>query len=259
MSRLYQSQQGWDYLRKRPTHSGYIRKRRAVQAAGVHGRRLSALMAARALPIARPVSRSVGENKYIDIAHASYANDTTGSVTHLSVVPQGDSVNSRDGRKFMLTNVNIRGWIEQNSTAVWNNPVNLLVWDKQPNKALAAITDILDSIHPSSQNKRENASRFMILRRWDMVLTGKNDGSTVSGFARNFDKFVRFPWLDCRMHSFGCDRRDWESCNWCVAVCHTWWPCSWYELLIRQCLSVLDLRMCRHEMLGSTAPTSLSL
>ena len=48
-------------------HSGYIRKRRAVQAAGVHGRRLSALMAARVLPIARPVSRSVGENKYIDV------------------------------------------------------------------------------------------------------------------------------------------------------------------------------------------------
>ena len=193
MSRLYQSQQGWDYLRKRPTHSGYIRKRRAVQAAGVHGRRLSALMAARALPIARPVSRSVGENKYIDIAHAKYECDSSGTITHISVVPQGDSVNQRDGRKFMVTNVNIRGWVEQNSAAVWNNPVILLVWDKQPNKALAAVTDILDSVHPTAQNKRENASRFMILRRWDIVLTGKNDGTSVSGFARNFDKFVRLP------------------------------------------------------------------
>ena len=86
MSRLYQSQQGWDYLRKRPTHSGYIRKRRAVQAAGVHGRRLSALMAARALPIARPLSRFVGENKYVDVANAAYVCDTTGSITHISVV-----------------------------------------------------------------------------------------------------------------------------------------------------------------------------
>lgn len=193
MSRLYQSQQGWDYLRKRPTHSGYIRKRRAVQAAGVHGRRLSALMAARALPIARPLSRSVGENKYVDVAITTYPCDTTGTITHISVVPQGDSVNSRDGRKFMLKTVQIRGKVMNGSTATYTNNAILLVWDKQPNKALAAITDILDSVHADSMNKRENASRFVILRRWDMMLTGKNDGSTVGGFIRNFDRFVKLP------------------------------------------------------------------
>ena len=193
MSRLYQSQQGWDYLRKRPTHSGYIRKRRAVQAAGVHGRRLSALMAARALPIARPLSRFVGENKYVDVANAAYVCDTTGSITHISVVPQGDSVNQRDGRKFMPTWVNMRGIIANGSTSTSTESAVLLVWDKQPNKALAAITDILDTTSTVAQNKRENSSRFMIIRRWSVVLTGKSDGSTVPGFARNFDRYVRLP------------------------------------------------------------------
>jgi len=136
---------------------------------------------------------SSGENKFFDLAHAAYVNDTTGSITHLDVIPQGTTVNSRDGRKFSPTAVNIRGWQEQGSTAVWNNPVCLLVWDKQPNKALAAITDVLDSVHPTSQNKRESASRFTIIRRWDTVLTGKNDGSTVDGFAKNFDHYVKLP------------------------------------------------------------------
>lgn len=200
MPRLYQSQAGWNYLRRRATHSGYIRKRRMAQAAGLHGRRMSALMAARAYPIARPMQPalrgflgSAGENKYVDVAATTYACDTTGTVTHISVVPQGDSVNARDGRKFALTTVQIRGKTTTGSTATYAQGTLALVWDKQPNKALAAVTDILDTAHSDSMNKRENASRFMVLRRWDLMLTGKNDGSTVGGFARNFDKFVRLP------------------------------------------------------------------
>lgn len=200
MPRLYQSQAGWNSLRRRATHSGYIRKRRVAQAAGLHGRRMSALMAARAYPIARPMQPALrgflggaGENKYVDVATATYACDTTGSVTHISVVPQGDSVNQRDGRKFMPTSVNIRGSIGNGSTSTSTENAVMLVWDKQPNKALAALTDILDAATPIAQNKRENASRFTILRRWDSVLTGKSDGSTTSGYIRNFDHFVRLP------------------------------------------------------------------
>ena len=200
MPRLYQSQAGWNYLRRRATHSGYIRKRRMAQAAGLHGRRMSALMAARAYPIARPMQPALrgflggaGENKYVDVANAVYVCDTTGSITHISVVAQGDSVNQRDGRKFMPTWVNMRGIIANGSTATSTESAVLLVWDKQPNKALAAITDILDVVSTVAQNKRENSSRFMIIRRWSVLLTGKSDGSTVPGFARNFDRYVRLP------------------------------------------------------------------
>jgi len=143
--------------------------------------------------------RSVGkvgrasENKYFDVATATYNVDNTGTITHLDVVTQGDTVNSRDGRKFMPTWVNMRGYMINGTGALANDCVVILVWDKQPNKALAAITDVLDSATSESQNKRENASRFQIIRRWNFILTGKQDGSTTSGYCRNFDKFVRLP------------------------------------------------------------------
>lgn len=197
MPRLYASSAGYARLRRRAHYSSGINKRRAAQSAGVRGRRQSALMAARAFPIMRPVVRGflgrAGENKYIDIAKTTYVSDTTGTITHLDVVTQGDSVNSRDGRKFSPTWVNIRGQFCNGSTATYTDNVIMLVWDKQPNKALAAITDVLDSAESYAQNKRENASRFQILRRWNMTLTGKSDGSTVPGFARGFDHYVRMP------------------------------------------------------------------
>jgi len=197
MPRLYAASAGYARLGRRAHYSSGINKRRTAQSAGVRGRRLSSLMAARSFPIARPVVRGfVGrgaENKYFDIAAADYNMDLTGSITHLDVVTQGSTVNSRDGRKFMPTWVNMRGFCHNNPTSVGTDNAVILVWDKQPNKALAAITDVLDAAAPTAQNKRENASRFIILRRWNVVMTGKSDGSTVPGFLRNFDKFVRLP------------------------------------------------------------------
>jgi len=146
----------------------------------------------RRAPIRGFVGRA-GENKYFDLASATYATDTTGSVTHLDVVTQGDTVNSRDGRKFNPVWVNMRGYVQNSSTSTATDNVVILLWDKQPNKALCAITDVLDAITPESQNKRENASRFQIIRRWNYCLTGKNDGSTVGGYIRNWDKYVRLP------------------------------------------------------------------
>jgi len=197
MPRLYAATAGYARLGRRAHYSSGINKRRAAQAAGVHGRRLSSLMAARAFPIVRPVVRGflgrAGESKYIDIAGAAYVCDTTGSITHLDVVTQGDTVNSRDGRKFMPTWLQMRGRVGNNANATYNDCAVILVWDKQPNKALAAVTDVLDTANPQSMNKRENASRFQIIRRWDFTLTGKSDGSTTPGYVRNFDKFVKLP------------------------------------------------------------------
>lgn len=146
----------------------------------------------RRAPIRGFVGRA-GENKFFDVALANYNCDTTGTMTHLDIVTQGDTVNSRDGRKFMPTWVNFRGYIVNGATSVSTDSAVILLWDKQPNKALAAVTDFLDSASSLSQNKRENASRFLVIRRWDFAMTGKNDGTTTSGYVRNFDKFVRLP------------------------------------------------------------------
>jgi len=189
------SNRGSRYVGRSRNYGGYIKKRRHTYQAGVHDRRMSALMAARGIPtpVVRGFVGAGAENKYHDVAAASYVLDNTGSITHLDVVPQGSTVNRRDGRKFSPLTAHFRGRITSNSATTFSEYSVILLWDKQPNKALAAVTDVLDAANPYAQNKRENASRFRIIRRWDGCVTGKNDGTSTSGFARNFDKFVRLP------------------------------------------------------------------
>ena len=160
--------------------------------ANVRARRQQALVGSRAHMPRRPFR--FGENKYVDIATNAYQLDTTGDVVHLDVVPQGSSVSERDGRKFMVRWVSIRGFSTNLTTATQNKCAIILVWDNQPAKSLAAMTDLLDSASSESQNKRENASRFRVLRRWDFMLTGKGDASTTPGFSQTFDHFVRLPY-----------------------------------------------------------------
>lgn len=140
---------------------------------------------------------AAGDAKYIDIANANYAMDTTGSVTHLSIVPTGTTVNARIGKAFQATSFECKGTVAGGSTATYNKVRALLVWDYQPNKALAGITDILDTASAYSLKKRENASRFKIIRDWSMDLVGGNGAGLYTDTAlENFDQYVKLP-KDC--------------------------------------------------------------
>lgn len=137
-----------------------------------------------------------GDAKFVDTDEATYACDTTGTVTHLDIVPRGSSVNEREGKNFRNTSIQIRGSLKNGSTASVSEAVVLIVWDKQPNKALAVIGDVLDSVASTAMNKRENASRFVIIRRYDNCLTGKGDGTSAPGYFINFDQYIKLP-PDC--------------------------------------------------------------
>lgn len=136
-----------------------------------------------------------GEAKYIDVASASYACDTTGSITHISIVPTGTTVSTRDGRKFRVSGMRIRGSLVAGSTTAYAGSMIMLVWDKQPNKALPAVADILDSASSDSFPKRENSQRFMIIRSWRHMLIGANDdeptGTAKSAY--DIDHYVKMP------------------------------------------------------------------
>lgn len=138
---------------------------------------------------------AAGDAKYVDIASATYGNDTTGSITHFSIVPTGTTVNSRIGKAFQVTSFECKGTIYNGSTATYNKARCLLVWDYQPNKVLAGITDILDTANSTSLKKRENASRFKIIRDWNFDLVG-NSTTMDSTAMENFDQYVRLP-KDC--------------------------------------------------------------
>lgn len=120
----------------------------------------------------RGAGRVSSETGFVDVASATYALDTTGTVTLLNTVAQGASVSQRVGKKIMLKSLQFRGLMQNGSTAAANDVAVLIVYDRRPNGALPAITDILSSVTPTSMNNDANSGRFVILKRIDEVMIG---------------------------------------------------------------------------------------
>lgn len=169
-------------------------KRAKKTAAPPAARRTSAQIA-RARAPQRGFLGSAGEAKYVDIAATNYALNVTGSITHLDVVPTGTTVNSRDGRKFKPTAVQFRGNAGADQTTTCTSGAMYLVWDHQPNKALASITDVLDSATAQSFSKRENSQRFKIIKKWRWAFSGNSltAGQQTSSSWFDIDDYVKLP------------------------------------------------------------------
>ena len=140
------------------------------------------------------VSTTVADAKYFDVGGASYVNNTTGSITHLDIVPTGTSAVTREGKSFRLRSVWIIGSMQNNSAATTNDVINYLIWDRQPNKALAAITDVVDVATADTFTKRENANRFRIIKKWSRSLCGPAAGTGVTINSQiRIDQFIKLP------------------------------------------------------------------
>jgi len=109
-----------------------------------------------------------GEKKVTDLASATYAMDTTGSVTALNLCAQGTDYTNRVGRITKPVSVQVRGYTAAQALTGGNNSSLLramLVWDSQPNGgALPAITDILTAAVGTAFNNLSNRDRFKIIR-----------------------------------------------------------------------------------------------
>jgi len=106
----------------------------------------------------------VKEFKIFDTASATYAVDTTGTVTLLNGLAEGDDYTNRNGRMARMHSIAIKGFI--NATATTGTPQLgrvLLVWDNAPNGALAAVTDILLASSSLSPVNTNNEERFTVL------------------------------------------------------------------------------------------------
>lgn len=114
------------------------------------------------------------ETGFVDLASATYALDTTGSVTLLATVPNGTSVNARVGKKVYWKSIQMRGAITAGSTAVINDVGFLIVYDARPRATLPALTDILVSASSSSFNNDAESARFTILKRVDQIVIGNS-------------------------------------------------------------------------------------
>lgn len=136
---------------------------------------------------------AIADAKFLDTPQASYEASTTGSITHLDVVTQGTTVNSREGKAFRLRSLQIRGNVVAKTTTTICEAVGYVIWDRQPNKALPAITDILDSNNGFSFAKRENKQRFLILKKFMKVVIGNSTTPTVGREMSIIEKWLKLP------------------------------------------------------------------
>jgi hypothetical protein len=120
----------------------------------------------RTVPVKGPI-RVRNELKYVDVAAAAYAYDTTGTVTALNLTAEGDDYTARTGRQVTMRSVSVSGFIFNTSTGSVQKVRTLLVWDNAANGALPAVTDILTSASSISHYNVDNQNRFTVL--WDSV------------------------------------------------------------------------------------------
>lgn len=133
--------------------------------------------------------RASQELKSFDITAASCNMNTGGTVQVLNLPVVGTDYDDRIGRKITIKSVYVRGfgYIQAAATggSAQDAPIQLhrmiLVWDKQPNAAIAAITDILAIATSSSHLNLNNRDRFLVLKDKQWVVGPLNATQGLNG------------------------------------------------------------------------------
>lgn len=134
-----------------------------------------------------------GDQKFHDVAFFGSVMNTTGAISHLDVIPTGTGVSTREGKCCQITSFQVRGECQSGTTTAVALGAVYFVWDYQPNKALAAVLDVLDTASANSFIKRENASRFRILAQRHYSMTGLL-GTPATGCEQfAVEEFIRVP------------------------------------------------------------------
>lgn len=112
------------------------------------------------------------ELKTVDRAVTTTDINTTGAVVLLNGLSLGTDYSNRIGRKVYMTSVQFSGYVQADAAAVatgaavtsYTQQVRLLiVYDRQPNGAAPAVTDVLTVAAPQAQLNLNNRDRFKIL------------------------------------------------------------------------------------------------
>jgi len=129
--------------------------------------------------------QGIEEKKVVDTAAASYAVDTTGSVTAINLCAQGTDFTNRIGRKTTNTAIQVTGMVGPNSTADNATGIHgkvLVIYDAQPNSAGAvpSMTDLFTASTSDSFMNLNNRDRFRVLATEDFALGPFDNTATVS-------------------------------------------------------------------------------
>lgn len=110
------------------------------------------------------------------------------ATTNLTAVAQGDGESNRDGRKYRIHGIYIKGFIKINGAESATTPPPdvqcriCLVWDKQTNGAQLTATDVMDAgqtVDVFSFRNLQHTERFTVL--YDRIYTIKRPQQTNEG------------------------------------------------------------------------------
>lgn len=149
---MYQQRRG-----RRRTYTRFKRRRPYGRIKGIDYRK------PKYLTVPKSVRRGA-EKKYVDysISLATQMFDVNGDVTAVNLVRQGNSVNQRIGNNIKMADVMFRGTISPSATGVGGTCRLMLIYDRQTNGALPAISTILsDSDQGGATNTGVNSGRNM--------------------------------------------------------------------------------------------------
>jgi len=133
----------------------------------------------------KAATRYAKELNYVDIPDAAYVIDTTGSVTLLNGIAEGDDNSARNGRLATMKSVAIAGFAKATvTTGLLQEGRVMLVWDSAPNGALATLTSILETASSLSFPAVNGENRFTIL--WDHKFVLDYNGAATSKSIHDF-------------------------------------------------------------------------
>lgn len=129
------------------------------------------------------------ERKFLDTAIVDDVS-TTASITALNAMNSGTTASNRIGRRILMKSLQVRALIEREDPAstTAEHMRMMVVYDRQANGALPAITDILVTASVEALRNMANVGRFFVL--FDEFI----DVSTAAGgrSQQSFNKFVKF-------------------------------------------------------------------
>lgn len=130
--------------------------------------------------------RTTSELKFFDTVKGVTTAANTGTIlsNSLNLIPQGADEDERIGRSIVVKKIMVQGTAFLPGTATVADAADslrlILYYDKQANKAAAAVTDILATASVWSFNNLSNSKRFQILKqkRFAITATAGNGAST---------------------------------------------------------------------------------
>lgn len=123
----------------------------------------------------------------------STTSSSTGTMTLLNGMAQGDTSSQRTGNSILMRNVHLRLVFTQNPTAVSTIYRVMLILDTQQiGDTNPSVTDVLESASPLSPLATGTSGRFKVLKSWFFTTDDDKSQTKIIQFYKDFRFHTRY-------------------------------------------------------------------